>query len=128
MKRFLQGFAAGSAVLVVLGMVATAASGSRADPSDVPTPTVAPSTPSEEPSESEAPETEKPEAKGEATDRPSGSPDFSACDGLTGLNNATCRHTALLKLQPANTGLANAMSRLQANADRHATPPSHAGS
>lgn len=128
MKRFLQGFAAGLAVLVVFGMVATAASGSRADPSDVPTPTVAPPTPSDEPSES-APETGKPEAKDEAaTDDASGSHDFTACEGLTGLDNAICRHTALLEVTPKNTGLTNALAHLQANTDRHASSRSHAGS
>ena len=33
----------------------------------------------------------------------------------TGLDNAICRHEALLNVQPKNTGLANSLNHLQAN-------------
>ena len=43
----------------------------------------------------------------------SGAPDFSACNGLTGLENAICRHEVLVALHPDNKGLANALARLE---------------
>ena len=46
-------------------------------------------------------------------------PDFSACEGSTGLDNAVCRHEALLAVRPDNVGLRNALERLQENRDRH---------
>jgi hypothetical protein len=136
MKRFLQGFAAGLAVLVVLGMVTTAAFGSGANPSDSPSPATAPpssETPPEaaDPSESETREAHAPEASRDQSgqdrsgDQSGVSPDFSPCSGQTGLENAACRHEALLKVQPNNAGLANALAMIQANAARHATD-SHA--
>jgi hypothetical protein len=47
-------------------------------------------------------------------------PDFSGCVGLTGLDNAICRHEVLLALNPDNPGLANSLARLQANLAKHA--------
>ena len=47
-------------------------------------------------------------------------PDFSGCVGLTGLDNAICRHEALLQVKPHNPGLANSLGHLQANAAAHA--------
>jgi hypothetical protein len=47
-------------------------------------------------------------------------PDFSGCVGLTGLENAICRHEVLLALNPDNPGLANSLARLQANLAKHA--------
>jgi len=41
-------------------------------------------------------------------------PDHSACEGLTGLENAACRVRANLEAHP-NQGLANALSRLEGN-------------
>jgi len=137
MKRFVQGFFGGVVVILLVGAIATAAAGSRADPSDSTAPTIVPSPSNDEPSESEAHETEKPQAKNEdrGVERASGSPNFSACDHLAGLDNAICRHTELLKLQPKNTGLANAMAHLRTNAEKHAAgtgshgaAESHAGS
>jgi hypothetical protein len=46
-------------------------------------------------------------------------PDFSACLGLTGLDNAICRHEVLLAADPDNHGLRNALDHLLANRDRH---------
>jgi hypothetical protein len=51
---------------------------------------------------------------------PSGSPNFSGCVGGTGLDNAICRHEALLKVKPDNPGLANSLAHLQANLAAHA--------
>jgi hypothetical protein len=48
-------------------------------------------------------------------------PDFSGCVGLTGLDNAICRHEVLLALNPDNPGLANSLAHLQANLAKHAT-------
>lgn len=51
-------------------------------------------------------------------------PDFSGCAdltgaGLTGLDNAICRHVALLAGSPDNQGLLNSLAHLQANAAKH---------
>jgi hypothetical protein len=46
-------------------------------------------------------------------------PDFSACLGLTGLDNAICRHEVLLAADSDNHGLRNALDHLLANRDRH---------
>ena len=45
--------------------------------------------------------------------------DFSACEGLTGLDNAICRHEALLVVQPDNQGLQNSLAHLQENKAEH---------
>lgn len=50
----------------------------------------------------------------------SDSPDFSACEGLTGLDNAICRHEALLLIHPDNPGLQHSLDRLLENRDAHA--------
>jgi hypothetical protein len=50
-----------------------------------------------------------------------GGPDFSACEGLTGLDNAICRHEALLAVDPDNEGLQTALAHLQESRDRHAS-------
>jgi hypothetical protein len=82
--------------------------------------TVEPSeSPSSEPSESPEP-TDTPEATGApSTGTPSTGPDFSVCAGLTGLENAICRHGVLLQLHPDNTGLQNSLSHLLANLSKH---------
>ena len=46
-------------------------------------------------------------------------PDFTACEELTGLDNAICRHEALLVVRPDNRGLQNSLARLEANRERH---------
>ena len=38
--------------------------------------------------------------------------DFTACEGLTGLENAICRHEALLVVHPDNQGLQNSLTHL----------------
>jgi hypothetical protein len=75
-------------------------------------------TPSPSAADSESPEpteTEAPEAEATTSDRTGTVPEFSACDGLTGLDNAICRHDALLKIKPDNPGLTNSLAHLQAN-------------
>ena len=43
---------------------------------------------------------------------PSDGVDFTACEGLTGLENAICRHEALLEVHPDNQGLKNSLTHL----------------
>ena len=45
--------------------------------------------------------------------------DFSACEGLTGLDNAICRHEALLVVHPDNRGLRYSLGQLQENKVKH---------
>ena len=76
-------------------------------------------TPSPSAAVSDAPEpteTEVPEAEATTSDKSGTAPDFSACEGRTGLDNAICRHEALLKVKPDNPGLTNSLAHLQANA------------
>jgi hypothetical protein len=99
------------AVLIVGGTIASAAAGGV---HGKPTPS-----PSVSDTETEAPEpteTEAPEAGATTSDKSGTAPDFSACGGLTGLDNAICRHEALLKIKPDNPGLTNSLAHLQANA------------
>ena len=99
------------AVLIVGGTIASAATGGVYGK---PTPS-----PSVSDTETEAPEpteTEAPEAEAKTSDKAGTAPNFSACDGLTGLDNAICRHEALLKVKPDNPGLTNSLAHLQANA------------
>ena len=98
------------AVLIVAGTIASAATGG-VHGKPTPSPSVAGSD-SESP---EPTETEAPEAEGTTSDKTGTAPDFSACDGLTGLDNAICRHEALLKVKPDNPGLTNSLAHLQAN-------------
>ena len=119
------------AVLIVAATIASAATGG-VHGSPTPSPSVAVSdSPSPEPTETEAPEpteteapepteTEAPEAEATTSDKTGTAPNFSACDGQTGLDNAICRHEALLKVKPDNPGLANSLAHLQANAAAHA--------
>ena len=55
----------------------------------------------------------------ESDDTPSEGADFSACKGLTGLDNAICRHEALLVVQPDNQGLQNSLAHLQEIKAKH---------
>ena len=48
-----------------------------------------------------------------------GAPDFSACEGLTGLDNAICRQEALLVVHPDNRGLQHSLARLIENKAEH---------
>jgi hypothetical protein len=98
------------AVLIVAGTIASAATGG-VHGKPTPSPSVAVSdSPSPEPTETEAPEAEA------TSDQTGTAPDFSACVGLTGLDNAICRHEALLQGKPDNPGLTNSLAHLQANA------------
>jgi hypothetical protein len=100
-----------SAVLIVGTLANAATGGVHGKPTPSPHATVSDSP---EPTESEAPEAE------ETSDKSGTAPDFSGCDGRTGLDNAICRHEALLKVKPDNPGLANSLAHLQANLAAHA--------
>jgi hypothetical protein len=104
------------AVLIAAGTIASAATGG-VHGKPTPSPAVAGSD-SEPP---EPTETEAAEAEATTSDETgSKAPDFSACAGLTGLDNAICRHEALIKVKPDNPGLTNSLGHLQANAAAHA--------
>lgn len=111
------------AVLVVAGTIANAATGG-VHGKPTPSASVAVSeSPSPKPTETESPEppeNESGEAKSTISEKSGTAPDFSACVGLTGLDNAICRHQALLKVKPDNPGLTNSLAHLQANATAHA--------
>jgi hypothetical protein len=81
------------------------------EPTDTPEPTEAPD-PTDTPDPTETPDPTGGTGAGVA-------PDFSACAGLTGLENAICRHEALLAVHPDNKGLQNALAHLQANLTNH---------
>jgi len=103
-----------SAALIVAGTVASAATGGvHGKPTRGPSAAIAADSP-------EPTETEAPEAETTTSDKTGTAPDFSACVGLTGLDNAICRHVALLKVKPDNPGLTNSLAHLQANAAAHA--------
>ncbi len=108
MERFLRVVLVGLLVVVAAGIVASATPGMHAKPND-PVTLVTTSSSSPEPTETETPD---PTNSGSP---PSGAPDFSACLGLTSLENAICRHEAKLVADPTNTGVANALAHLQAN-------------
>lgn len=109
------------AALIVAGTVASAAP--SFDEVVDPDPTVSPS-PTVEPtiSPSPSPEVEEPVVEPEESDPAveGTAPDFSACEGLTGLENAICRHEALLVVKPDHKGLTNALDHLIANQERKA--------
>jgi hypothetical protein len=67
-----------------------------------------------------ATETEASEAEATTSDQTRTAQDFSGCVGLIGLENAICRHEALIQVKPGNPGLTNSLTRLQANAAAHA--------
>ena len=94
------------AVLVVAGTIASAATGGVHGK---------PTSPGNETEAPEPTETEAPEAEATTSDKTGTAPNFSACDGQTGLDNAICRHEALLKVKPDNPGLTNSLAHLQAN-------------
>lgn len=101
------------AALIVAGTVASAATSFDEVPD--PDPTVSPS-PTVEPTVSPSPEAEPVLEVDEGEESVEGkTPDFSACEGLTGLENAICRHEALLDVKPDHQGLMNALDHLYAN-------------
>ena len=98
------------AVLIVAGTIASAATGGvHGKPTASPAATV-----SDSPLP-ESTETDAPEAEATTSDESGTAPDFSGCDGMTGLDNAICRHEALLRVKPDNPGLTNSVAHLQAN-------------
>ncbi|HEY2965079.1 MAG TPA: hypothetical protein VGJ99_02235 [Actinomycetota bacterium] len=44
---------------------------------------------------------------------------FTACEGMTNLDNAICRHEALLVVHPDNHGLQNSLTHLHENKAEH---------
>lgn len=124
------------AAVVVAGAVASASPPIRAafetepspevsatpDPSGTPDPT---ESPEPEPAETSTPEALANETSPLDTDATAAeedaaaAPDFSTCVGLHGLENAICRHEALLEVQPASLGLQNALAHLESNLARH---------
>jgi hypothetical protein len=94
-------------------------------PATIPEPTTVESPQPPEETKNPAPTgsegSEKESGDPEASHTSSGGPDFSACDGLTGLENAVCRHEVLLQFHPGNAGLANALAHLRENLDKHAS-------
>ena len=65
-------------------------------------------------------QTEAPETDTTSSDQAGTPADFAGCVGLTGLDNAICRHEALRQVKPDNPGLANSLTHLEANAAAHA--------
>jgi hypothetical protein len=114
MKRLRTLLSTFAAIVAAATLASAATGGVHGKPTPSPSVTVSPS-PSPEATETETPdptETEAPET--EAT-KSGTAPDFSACEGLTGLDNAICRHEALLKAKPDNPGLSNSLAHLQTN-------------
>jgi hypothetical protein len=111
-------------VLAALAAIAVAGTIANAAPGGVhgkPSPSVSASvSAAPEPSE-----TESPDAEAKRSDETGKGPDFSGCVGLTGLDNAICRHEALLKIHPDNPGLNNSLGHLQTNAARHSASGTH---
>ena len=110
------------AFAVIVGTLANAATGGVHGK-----PTTSPWRPSQ--TRRSPPRPRSPRQKRRHSDKSGTAPDFSGCDGRTGLDNAICRHEALLKVKPDNPGLANSLSHLQANLAAHAVKQAakHAG-
>jgi hypothetical protein len=114
-------------VFIVLGSIAVAAPSFRAalhaPPAAAETGATGSSGPGEgtgptgvsSPVEATAPLAPEEEGDGEGE----AAPDFTACDGMTGLDNAICRHEALLLVHPDNPGLQHSLERIEANRERH---------
>jgi len=111
------------AAVIVAGTVASAAPPLRAAFDAEPTPEVSVSLdapqptppPGSESTEAPPPSPSQSEISplvGDASEGASGSPDFSACAEATGLDNAICRHEALLLIRPENRGLQTSIARL----------------
>lgn len=64
----------------------------------------------------------------DGTAEESPAPDFSSCTGLTGLDNAICRHEVLIALHPENEGVQHSLERLLENRARHDEATSPGGS
>jgi hypothetical protein len=110
--KLLRIFLIAFAVLIVGTFASAATGGVHGKPTPNPSAAVSESP---EPTETEAPDDEA-----ATSDETGTAPDFSACVGLTGLDNAICRHEAVLKVKPDNPGLTNSLAHLQANAAAHA--------
>lgn len=138
MKTFIRTLLSALAMVIVAGTLASAAPSFRAafdvapaadeaspPPEVSPSPEVSPeptSSPEVEPTETPSPEPSETSSPGPPGDveGDSAAPDFSGCAGLVGLENAICRHEALLALRPDDPGLANALEHLVANLAKHA--------
>ena len=102
------------------------------EPEDMPSAVASPSeSPESEPTPSADPAEPDPGRPDDATSEDGSDPglDFSACVGLMGLENAICRHEALLAIHPGNKGLQNSLSHLEANLAKQEshTPPGQSG-
>ena len=71
------------------------------------------------PTGSEIEPVEEEEEETDPVETSSDGADFTACEGLTGLDNAICRHEALLVVHPDNQGLQNSLGHLQENKAKH---------
>jgi hypothetical protein len=71
------------------------------------------------PTGSELEPVEEEEEAADPVETSSDGADFSACEGLTGLDNAICRHQALLVVHPDNRGLRYSLGQLQENRAEH---------
>jgi len=71
------------------------------------------------PTGSELEPVEEEEEAADPVETSSDGADFSACEGLTGLDNAICRHEALLVVHPDNRGLRYSRGHLQENKAKH---------
>jgi hypothetical protein len=108
------------AVLMVGTIASASPGGVHGKPTPSPSIAVSDSPESIETQIPEPIETEAPEAEATTSNQTGTAPGFSACVGLTGLNNAICRHEALSQEKPNNPGLTNSLTHLQANAAAHA--------
>jgi hypothetical protein len=118
-RKFLQAVLASLGVVIIAGTIASAA-GSGSTASAKPTLLVS-SAESPEPTETESPDSTDTESDSPDPDTGTSGvePDFKACAGLRGLDNAICRHRALLSIKPASHGLANSLAHLQANLSKN---------
>ncbi len=124
----------GLAAVVVAGAVASASPHVVSALTHHKVPAEVSTSPSESPEPSDSPSAEptqppSPSAAVSPADGGSGSitPDFSACV-VPGLQNAICRHEALLAVDAGNVGLQKSLAHLQANLTKHeGTAPGRSG-
>ena len=113
MWKLLKALPSAFVVALVVAAIASAAPSPRTSGED-PVPNESPA--AEIPPETEPVETEPESAvEDEAKDAAEGegrAPDFTECAGLTGLDNAICRHERLLVVHPEHHGLSNSLGGL----------------
>ena len=120
MWKLLKALPSAFVVALVVAAIASAAPSPRTSGED-PVPNESPA--AEIPPETEPVETEPESAvEDEAKDAAEGegrAPDFTECAGLTGLDNAICRHEQLLVVHPEHHGLSNSLGHLKENKAKH---------